>query len=108
MRHKETPWTPERCENLRTLYGEIPTAQLGEMFGISKNAVIGKARRMGLCRKHDVKTVYKGLVGADAVAEMMADGFNVVADWHKLGFKGPHYASAWRDKVIESMGAQAQ
>ncbi len=42
-------WTPERLAMLRTEWAtDASTAEIGRRMGISKNAVIGKARRMGL------------------------------------------------------------
>lgn len=45
-------WTTEMKAELALLYGETPmTAKLiGEALGVSKNSVIGMARRMGLAR----------------------------------------------------------
>jgi len=42
-------WTDEREDTLRALWTEgIPAAEIGQRFGCSKNAVIGKARRLRL------------------------------------------------------------
>ncbi len=42
-------WTPERLAMLRTEWAtDASTAEIGRRMGISKNAVIGKARRMEL------------------------------------------------------------
>lgn len=108
MAHKETPWTPELVEKLESLYGTKSASEIGRDLGLSKNSVIGKAKRLGLCQNRNAEPKYRGLVGTDAVAEMMADDVNIVCYWYRLGFKGPHYVSAWENKVIESMGAQAQ
>ena len=46
-------WTPETVELLRKLWGSGKTAsQIAEIIGgISRNAVIGKANRLGLSKK---------------------------------------------------------
>lgn len=42
-------WTPERVDLLTRLWSSgLPTAQIGKELGITKNAVVGKAHRMGL------------------------------------------------------------
>ena len=44
-----SPWTEERLATLRAEWaGDASTAEIGRRMGISKNAVIGKARRLGL------------------------------------------------------------
>jgi GcrA cell cycle regulator len=44
-----SPWTPERLATLRAEWAtDASTAEIGRRMGISKNAVIGKARRMEL------------------------------------------------------------
>jgi GcrA cell cycle regulator len=45
----ETIWTPERIEQLAALWGQgLSTAEIGRRLDISKNAVVGKAHRLGL------------------------------------------------------------
>lgn len=45
----ETIWTPELIERLGALWAQgLSTAEIGRSLGISKNAVIGKAHRLGL------------------------------------------------------------
>ncbi len=42
-------WTPERVDLLAQLWSSgMPTAQIGKELGITKNAVVGKAHRLGL------------------------------------------------------------
>ena len=42
-------WTPERIEEVTRLWGEgLTTAEIGKIVGVSKNAVVGKAHRLGL------------------------------------------------------------
>ncbi len=42
-------WTDEVILRLRSLWGEgLATAEIGRRMGISKNAVVGKAHRLGL------------------------------------------------------------
>lgn len=44
-----SPWTPERLATLRAEWATgASTAEIGRRMGITKNAVIGKARRLGL------------------------------------------------------------
>jgi GcrA cell cycle regulator len=46
---RPSPWTPERLAMLRTEWATgAPTAEIGRRMGITKNAVVGKARRLGL------------------------------------------------------------
>jgi GcrA cell cycle regulator len=49
-------WTPERVDELKRLWLEgLPMAEIGRRLGITKNAVVGKAFRMGLQRRPSVK-----------------------------------------------------
>lgn len=42
-------WTDERVEELKRLWGEgLTTGEIGKALGVSKNAVVGKAHRLGL------------------------------------------------------------
>jgi len=42
-------WTPERVEQLGTLWAEgLSTAEIGRRLGLTKNAVVGKAHRLCL------------------------------------------------------------
>lgn len=42
-------WTPERIADLEKLWAEgLSTAEIGRRLGVSKNAVVGKAHRLGL------------------------------------------------------------
>ena len=44
-------WTEEKVSELKELWGSgLTTSQIGERLGYSKNAVIGKAHRLGLAR----------------------------------------------------------
>lgn len=46
-------WTHERIENLKILWEEnqLSASQIGRELRMSRNAIIGKAHRMGLARK---------------------------------------------------------
>ena len=45
-------WTPERTDLLKSLWNEgLPTSQIGVRLGVSKNAVVGKAHRLGLPKR---------------------------------------------------------
>ena len=42
-------WTPERIAEVTRLWSEgLTTAEIGKLIGITKNAVVGKAHRLGL------------------------------------------------------------
>ena len=44
-------WTEEKVSKLKELWGSgLTTSQIGEQLGYSKNAVIGKAHRLGLAQ----------------------------------------------------------
>lgn len=55
MRRRELeyyPWTEDQIATLRRLWDEgLSTAKIGLRLGCSKNAVIGKVRRIGLARR---------------------------------------------------------
>lgn len=55
---RENPWTPERIEKLLELWGHgYSASQCAKMIGgVTRNAVIGKAHRLGLS---DRKTVHR-------------------------------------------------
>ena len=46
-----TQWSAEDDERLKQLYGVMSAAKIGEMLGTTKNAVIGRANRLGLSRE---------------------------------------------------------
>ena len=46
------PWDDENVGRLRELWDQgLPTAQIGKLLGFTKNAVVGKAHRIGLERR---------------------------------------------------------
>ena len=46
------PWDDENVTKLRELWDQgLPTAQIGKLLGFTKNAVVGKAHRIGLERR---------------------------------------------------------
>ena len=46
------PWNDENVSKLRDLWDQgLPTAQIGKLLGFTKNAVVGKAHRIGLERR---------------------------------------------------------
>ena len=46
------PWNEENVTRLRDLWDQgLPTAQIGKLIGFTKNAVVGKAHRIGLERR---------------------------------------------------------
>ena len=55
-------WSPDQISELTRLWGEgLTTSEIGKRLGISKNAVVGKAHRLGLkgrpspIKRQDVK-----------------------------------------------------
>ena len=46
------PWNDDNVARLRELWDQgLPTAQIGKLIGFTKNAVVGKAHRIGLERR---------------------------------------------------------
>ncbi len=46
------PWNDSNVARLRELWDQgLPTAQIGKLLGFTKNAVVGKAHRIGLERR---------------------------------------------------------
>ena len=46
------PWDDNKVSKLRELWDQgLPTAQIGKLLGFTKNAVVGKAHRIGLERR---------------------------------------------------------
>ncbi len=46
------PWDENNVNKLRDLWDQgLPTAQIGKLLGFTKNAVVGKAHRIGLERR---------------------------------------------------------
>ena len=46
------PWDDENVGRLKELWDQgLPTAQIGKLLGFTKNAVVGKAHRIGLERR---------------------------------------------------------
>ena len=49
---KNMPWNDENVARLKELWDQgLPTAQIGKLLGFTKNAVVGKAHRIGLERR---------------------------------------------------------
>ena len=49
VRRKRMSWTPELIKELKKLWKKgLTTGEIGRILGISKNAVVGKAHRLGL------------------------------------------------------------
>ncbi len=63
-------WTPEKIEALIALWNEsLPTSEIGRRLGITKNAVVGKAHRLGLTKRQS--PIRKK---ANVVAEVKLEG----------------------------------
>ena len=46
------PWTDDKVSQLRELWDQgLPTSQIGKILDFTKNAVVGKAHRIGLERR---------------------------------------------------------
>ena len=46
------PWTDDKVIQLRELWDQgLPTSQIGKILNFTKNAVVGKAHRIGLERR---------------------------------------------------------
>lgn len=55
---KHVDWTQERIEDLKRLVAEgLTYAQIGALWGISRNAALGKAHRLGLKVRHGGKRI---------------------------------------------------
>jgi GcrA cell cycle regulator len=45
-------WTPEKIEELTRLWSEgLSITQIGKQLGLTRNAVVGKAHRLGLSKR---------------------------------------------------------
>ena len=52
MAETASAWTEERLEKLRKLWAEgLSITQIGDALGVSRNAIAGKAHRMGLPKR---------------------------------------------------------
>ncbi|MEM9495466.1 MAG: GcrA family cell cycle regulator [Pseudomonadota bacterium] len=60
-------WTPERVEQLKTLWSEgLSAAQIAnKMGGVTRNAVIGKVHRLGLSGRATPAKPQRGRAGAE-------------------------------------------
>jgi GcrA cell cycle regulator len=54
-------WTAEKIETVTAHWSKLSAAEIGDMIGVSRNAVIGKAHRLGLPGKLDDAEVRKRL-----------------------------------------------
>jgi len=52
IEEQKMTWNEENVARLRELWDQgLPTAQIGKLLGFTKNAVVGKAHRIGLERR---------------------------------------------------------
>jgi len=57
--NSESVWPPERIERLQALWLEGRSfSDIADLLGTTRNAVIGKAHRLGLCRPKDKTRVW--------------------------------------------------
>jgi GcrA cell cycle regulator len=54
-----TFWTNEKVETLIKLWGTMPASKIGKLLDCTRNAVLGKAHRVGL-RKLQAAVIQKG------------------------------------------------
>ncbi len=84
MQQTTFEWTLERTTTLTAFWKEgIPTAEIGRRLGVSKNAVIGKAHRLGLPKRQPPtrgKAVKKPLANVVVRLETLGPG---MCSWPK-------------------------
>ena len=50
---KNTTWDEKKLEELEKLWGQgLPISKIGEILGVSRNAIAGKAHRLGLPKRN--------------------------------------------------------
>jgi predicted DNA-binding protein YlxM (UPF0122 family) len=53
-KHPYTVWTEDQVEQLTKLWKtDLPTREIAEKLGVTKNAVIGKVKRLGLAMRRN-------------------------------------------------------
>ena len=92
----DTVWTPERMEMLGRLWEEgLSTAEIGRQLGLTKNAVIGKAHRLGLKgRPSPVKAPPKPAAAARPPVVVGFSGPTCSWPFGHPGEKGFHFCGA--------------
>lgn len=84
---EQPKWTDERVAQFKDLYAQgLSHGQIGAFFGVSRNASIGKAHRLGL----------QGRTPARQPKPWIAAGISESA-WHRRRAKASHRASQRRD-----------
>ena len=68
------PWTPELVADLARLWGEtdLSTAEIARRLGVSKNAAVGKAHRIGLPGRPDPIDRRAAALAQEAAAQRAA------------------------------------
>ena len=98
------PWTPELIEQLRGAWASNESAtKIGAKLGYTKNAIIGKARRLGLSPRDsrfaaDIATKVETQADRDLIASMWA-GSSLPAISSATGF---HFRRIYR--IAHAMG----
>lgn len=59
-------WTAEKIETVTAHWSKLSATEIGNMIGVSRNAVIGKAHRLGLASKMSDADVRKRLLSRKA------------------------------------------
>jgi GcrA cell cycle regulator len=68
-------WTPEKIEALTRLWDDkgVTTAEIGRQIGVTKNAAIGKARRIGLTPRVVLVKKIQTTTGSAAMLSLRPD-----------------------------------
>lgn len=74
--HPSTEWKPEEDAFIRENYRVISARAIGEKLGYSKNAVIGRANRIGLGKRYD--EVFRNISKPTRVPKATRNRINVV------------------------------
>lgn len=72
---KRPTWTPEDTLRLKDQWGKMSTKELAKELGVSRNAVIGKADRMGLSRPEAAPKGPRGTPGLPKLKFMRDNPF---------------------------------
>jgi GcrA cell cycle regulator len=71
-------WTEEQDQYLRDHRGKLSSSQLGAQLGVTRNAVIGRANRIGLEPLRAINSIFDGVNQARRIARDRAPKVKVV------------------------------